>query len=95
MYDVVCGDIPFEKDEEICKAEISFRKEISKECKDLILSCLTVKQEDRIGLENMLSHPWLRNLSEDSAQMSKSLNSCRREAGGHQFQVYDGSCQSV
>ena len=95
LYDMVCGDIPFEKDEEICKAAISFRVEVSKECKDLILSCLTVKQEDRICLENILSHPWLRNLSEDSLQMSKSLNSCRREAGGHQLQVSDGSSQSV
>ena len=95
LYDMVCGDIPFEKDEEICKAEIIFRKEVSNECKDLILSCLTVKQEDRICLENILSHPWLRDLSEESQGMQKSLNSCRKEAGGLQLLVSDGSHQSV
>jgi serine/threonine protein kinase len=70
LYDMVCGDIPFEKDEEICKAKITFRKEVSTECKDLILNCLKVKQEDRICLEKISSHSWLRDLTEDSLRIS-------------------------
>ena len=79
LYDMVCGDIPFETDEDICKEEVIFRKEISKECKDLILSCLTVKQEDRICLESVLSHPWMKEVSGGSQD---SLDSCGMEAEG-------------
>eukprot|EP00092_Neocalanus_flemingeri_P033749 GFUD01036694.1.p1 GENE.GFUD01036694.1~~GFUD01036694.1.p1 ORF type:complete len:326 (-),score=110.68 GFUD01036694.1:112-1089(-) len=89
LYDMVCGDIPFERDEDICKAEVIFRREISKECEDLILSCLTVKQEDRICLESVLSHPWLREVSGDS------LRSCGMEEAGHQHKLSNLSLGSV
>ena len=88
LYDMVCGDIPFEKDEEIVKAELIFRQEVSQECKDLIASCLTVKQEDRIGLESLLSHPWLQDCS-------PKISSCRREVEEKQQQILVGSTQSV
>merc|ERR1712108_106014 len=57
LYDMVCGDIPFERDEEICAADLNWRKEISADCVDLIKCCLTVDQTRRISLENILSHP--------------------------------------
>ena len=71
LYDMVCGDIPFEKDEDICQADLNWRKEISAECVDLIKSCLTVDQNTRISLENILSHPWM----EDSTSLSSSSSS--------------------
>lgn len=65
LYDMVCGDIPFEKDEEICNAEVNFKHNISKECQNLILSCLKIRPGDRIHLEAILSHPWMISCEED------------------------------
>lgn len=60
LFDMVCGDIPFEKDDQICNAELVFRKNISDECKDLVKSCLRIRPADRIQLEAIQSHPWMR-----------------------------------
>ena len=60
LYDMVCGDIPFETDEQICRADIRFRVRLSSECQDLVRQCLQVRAEDRPKLEDILCHPWLR-----------------------------------
>ena len=44
LFDMVCGDIPFESDEQICSAELRFRYRISESCKDLVTSCIKVKK---------------------------------------------------
>jgi len=56
---MVCGDIPFEKDEQICTGELEFRKQVSNPCQDLVRSCLRVKLEDRIDLADIIKHPWM------------------------------------
>jgi len=66
LYDMVCGDIPFEKDEEICSADVRFRvATLSQECQDLILACLRIRPKDRISLEAILEHPWMSDAAED------------------------------
>ena len=60
LYDMVCGDIPFETDDEICNAELIFRNNVSETCQNLIRSCLRIRPMDRIGIGHLLSHPWMR-----------------------------------
>merc|ERR1712012_984873 len=59
LFDMVCGDIPFESDEQIVTAELRFRYRVSPECQDLIRQCLTVDTDHRPSLASLSSHPWL------------------------------------
>ena len=59
LFDMVCGDIPFESDDQICLAELRFRYRVSPECQDLIRQCLKVDTNQRASLSGILSHPWL------------------------------------
>lgn len=83
LYDMVCGDIPFEKDEEICNAEVRFQRNVSKECQDLVLSCLKIRPKDRIKIDDILAHPWLATADEDihinsdKAEFSKEVHSTK------------------
>lgn len=61
LFDMVCGDIPFETDEQICNAELRFRTRLTPECQDLIRQCLQVRAELRPCLESLRLHPWLRS----------------------------------
>ena len=58
---MVCGDIPFEQDEQICGAEVKFHRSrsLTLECQDLIRRCLRLRPSDRILIEDILNHPWM------------------------------------
>merc|ERR1712038_1042631 len=76
LYDMVCGDIPFETDAQIKLAHLSFRPELrlSHEVIDCIKRCLTVSQSERITLTQLQSHPWLNEEREASKLCSKSIH---------------------
>ena len=59
LYDMVCGDIPWEEKDEICNGDLLFTRNISTECKDLISKCLNRSLEKRINIRKILHHPWM------------------------------------
>jgi len=63
LYDMVCGDIPFEKDEQICNARLNWAQsrpsQVSLECRDLIEQCLRIRPQDRPNLRHILEHSWM------------------------------------
>jgi len=63
LYDMVCGDIPWEKDVQICTGHLLFTRKLSSECRDLITRCLTRSVEERIDINYILQHPWMQQES--------------------------------
>ncbi|XP_043207111.1 serine/threonine-protein kinase pim-3-like isoform X2 [Amphibalanus amphitrite] len=59
LYDMVCGNIPFEEDHQIIRAQPSFRGSQSAEVRDLIRRCLAIRPEERLTLEQVMVHPWM------------------------------------
>ena len=76
LYDLVCGDIPFENDQEISMARLVWfpRLQLSDEVKDLISYCLSPDPAKRIALDSIQDHPWLRSKQESSSSLSSSLS---------------------
>jgi serine/threonine protein kinase len=58
---MVCGDIPFEAESLIISANVSFNRNLSEECMNLIEKCLSLFPWDRPLLKDILSHPWMRD----------------------------------
>jgi len=75
LYDMVCGDIPFETDSQIKKASLYFRESLglSEEVKSLIRSCLNVSSSERMSLAEVADHPWLKPKQETEQQKERPV----------------------
>merc|ERR1712038_261625 len=75
LYDMVCGDIPFETDNQIKKAQVLFKPSLglSDEVKTLIRDCLTISTSDRITFSGICSHPWMTLASSGLAEQRPGL----------------------
>lgn len=59
LFDMLTGDIPFEKDEEIVRGKVTYRKTVSPLAKDLITRCLAYEPYQRPSFTDILHHPFL------------------------------------
>ncbi|QQP41927.1 Serine/threonineprotein kinase pim1like [Caligus rogercresseyi] len=82
LYDMVCGDIPFETDEQICRADVRFnnRAHLSPECQDLIRQCLRILPEHRISLSDIRRHSWLRASLPNNPQPKNGLKAPSKDS---------------
>ena len=76
LYDLVCGDIPFESDQAICSGQLHFITKVSYQCKDLIQACLRVCPWERIGLEQIRNHPWVNTTQPDPLEQDDHRRDC-------------------
>lgn len=93
LYDMVTGDVPFSRDDQIIRARPVFTgKRLSPECINLIKKCCTVNPCARPTLEELLRHPWMNSVTDvfknPEPIRSFPLQSCRgltviRESSGN------------
>ena len=96
LYDMVCGDIPFDSDSAICKGDLSFTTKLSLQCQDLIRSCLASHYEERIQLYSIRSHPWM-NMENKDQGTDLSIYRAKSDHFGekyHSCSKLQNSCQT-
>jgi len=62
LYDMICGDIPYETDEQILSRSLVWYDQLglSQEVKNLVVSCLKHDMSSRITLQEIKDHPWMK-----------------------------------
>jgi len=60
LYDMVCGSLPFENEEEITGYKLVLKPHLSSELKNLIQRCLAQNPDRRPSLETLLEHAWVK-----------------------------------
>jgi serine/threonine protein kinase len=64
LFDMVCGHFPFDNDSDVLvhqEKEIVFTKsDLSSDFKDLVKRCLAFYVADRIVIEKIFEHPWMK-----------------------------------
>uniref|UniRef100_A0A8B9GCR3 Serine/threonine-protein kinase n=1 Tax=Amazona collaria TaxID=241587 RepID=A0A8B9GCR3_9PSIT len=82
LYNMVCGDVPFERDKDIIGGELFFQFPVlSPECQHLIWWCLSLHASDRPSLEDIFNHTWLQALHLPQETADIHLHSLIQEPG--------------
>lgn len=92
LFDMVAGDIPFHRDEEIVAGKITWRRAVSAECDDLVRKCLTVDPEERYTLDDIVNHDWMQGECRDLTRSElllhrRSLPGAGKDATADQQEV--------
>uniref|UniRef100_A0A8U7MCZ6 non-specific serine/threonine protein kinase n=1 Tax=Corvus moneduloides TaxID=1196302 RepID=A0A8U7MCZ6_CORMO len=74
LYELVCGHLPFNTDEDIIWGQLFFPPWVSQECQHLIRWCLSMDPVHRPSLEDLFEHSWLqdRHLDQETAEVHPS-----------------------
>jgi len=74
LYDMVCGDVPFECDAQISKAHLTWfpQLKLSEEVKSLISGCLKVNPHQRLNIHQVAAHPWLQGKTIPGNQVTRN-----------------------
>jgi len=77
LYDMLCGDIPYTTDQEICSGNLVWPSQLSlsPSARDLIARCLTVDHRKRISLDSLLSHSFFNQHQLKLSSSSSSIMS--------------------
>ena len=74
LYDMVCGDVPFECDAQISKAHLTWfpQLKLSEEVKSLVSGCLKVNPHQRLNIHQVAAHPWLQGKTIPGNQVTRN-----------------------
>lgn len=65
LYDMLCGDIPYDRDDQICSGDVKFRRKLSSQAEDLVRRCLQFEAHRRPSLLDIHDHPWMLPLQKE------------------------------
>eukprot|EP00092_Neocalanus_flemingeri_P016343 GFUD01017692.1.p1 GENE.GFUD01017692.1~~GFUD01017692.1.p1 ORF type:complete len:314 (+),score=79.30 GFUD01017692.1:26-967(+) len=76
LYDMLCGDIPYETDAEIMRGSLVWydHLHLSQSVRSLVASCLQPDQQVRLSLRQIRDHPWIKKVSSSSAPGSATVS---------------------
>merc|ERR1712088_568526 len=96
LYDMVCGDVPFESDGQISRAHLTWfpQLKLSEEVKSLISGCLKVDTLERLTLAEIAAHPWLCITSAPKPKVQGLVPSNKRMLFSCKSVRHSSSCSS-
>ena len=61
LFTMLQSYYPFKTNEDTLKGKLFYKRKLSRQLKDLLSKCLNVDEAQRIKLEDILDHPWMKS----------------------------------